>query len=158
MRRISILLLLGLALLIGGASASADDRGHKKDRDDRLRLVAVSDQLKDFDLAPAGESIGDYFVFSDKVYDRERQVGYLDGVCTATRVEAAASHQQCVVTLTLRKGQLTSQGVIRFDEDFDGEFTFAITGGTHRYDDAAGDVRVTFVSETETHLDIDLDD
>lgn len=157
MRRvISVLMLTGALLLSSFAltTASADDKNG-----DDFRLVAVSNQFEDVDVGTEGESLGDYFVFSDDVYKRGRLVGTLEGQCTVTRIdeEAGAFHQQCLATVVLPKGQLTVQGAIVFEAESDQDrATLAITGGTGRYAGAAGQVHVRFVSDTESRIRVDL--
>lgn len=154
MRRITTVVLLALALLVSTfalTSATASDR-------DSFQVTAVSKSLVELDLGTKGESAGDQIVFSDNVYKDKSRVGSLDGSCTATRVTTTVFHQHCLVTLTLERGQLTSQGTILFDEDFDDEFTLAITGGTGKYADAAGEAHIEFVSDTETEIKVELED
>lgn len=159
MRRFISVLILAGALLLGSfalTTASAAD----KDRAD-FWLRAVSNQFENIDVGTEGESLGDYFVFSDDLYRQGRLVGTLEGQCTVTRIdeEAGAFHQQCLVTALLPEGQLTVQGAIVFEAESDVDrFTLAITGGTGRYDDAAGQVHVRFVSDTETRIRVDLED
>lgn len=154
MRKLSIIAMMALAFMIGSVSltaASADDD------DDSLELTAVSNQFKEFDTAPKGLSVGDHYVFSDDVYEDGKKVGSLDGTCVLTRVRGARYHEQCVVTVSLPDGLITSQGVIVFDKHFDNKFTIAITGGTDDYSDAGGEAHVEFLSETKTSIEINLD-
>ena len=153
MRRIRVNVLIAFALLLSSSTlTSATASG-----DDSFRVTDVSNQFEAVDVGDKGESLGDQIVVSDDVYKGEDLVGSLDGFCTTTRIEAAAFHQECVVTLTLPRGQLTAQGVIRFDADFEDAFDIALTGGTGSYDDAAGEARVEFVSDTETTIEVDLE-
>jgi hypothetical protein len=155
MRRITTIVLLAFVLLVSSlalTSATASDR-------DSFRVTAVSQSLVELDLGATGESVGDQIVFSDDVYYKgKRLVGSLDGSCTTTRVTTTAFHQHCLVTMTLKRGQITAQGTILFDEDFDDEFTLAITGGTGKYDEAAGEAHVEFVSDTKTRIEVELED
>jgi hypothetical protein len=157
MRRVIYVLMLTGALLLGGftQTAASADNG---DGDD-FRLVAISNQFENVDVGAEGESVGDYFVFSDDLYKHGHLVGTLEGQCTVTRIdeEAGAFHQQCLVTAVLPKGQLTVQGAIVFDADSpEDRVTLAITGGTGRFADAAGQVHVRFVSDTKTRIHVDL--
>lgn len=161
MRRIGGIILLAVALLFGSfmlTSANAhndDDNGGES-----FKITTISKQFKDIDLPPKGESLGDQIVFSDDVYYRGKLVGSLDGVCTLTRLDPKANegHQQCVVTVLLPKGTLTSQGVIVFRGEEVSGFTIAVTGGTGRYADAGGEAHVEFVSDTRTDIHVVLDD
>lgn len=161
MRRVIGIVLLAVALAVGNftlTSANASDNG---DNDDVIRLLTKTVVDEFVDMHPHGDmpSPGDLLVFSDDVYWNGNKVGFLDGTCTFTRVEATAGRFNCTVTLTLPEGQITSQGAIRIslEEDFTGPFYLAITGGTGAYDEAQGQVRVRIVSETQTRLTVMLD-
>ena len=158
MRQLMGAVLLAFALVVGNftlTSANASDNGD----DDVIRLVTKTVVDEFIDLAPEGEpNPGDLLVFSDDVYWDGKKVGFLDGTCTFTRVEATAGRLHCTVTLTLPDGQITTQGAIRipFDAPFPDPFFIAITGGTGDYDEAQGQVKVRFVSDTESRLKVML--
>jgi hypothetical protein len=58
---------------------------------------------------------------------------------------------QCLVTASLPGGRITSQGLLTFTNGAPEErFTFAVTGGTRRYEGVRGEVRVRLVTETES--------
>jgi hypothetical protein len=158
MRKILILGLMALAFLVGSVSltaASANDDDH--DDDGTHHFTAVSNQFKEFDTGKKGPSIGDYFVFSDRVFKDSKKVGSLDGVCALTHVRKASFHEHCNVTMVLPEGQLTVQGVIVFDKHFADKFTIAVTGGTGDYAGAEGEAHVEFLSETRTSIEVNLD-
>jgi hypothetical protein len=154
MRRLIGITFLAIALVVGnfalGSASASDDDG------DVIRLVTRSVVAETLDLGATGDSVGDQEVFSDNVFWDGERVGSLDGSCTATRATAARLTLHCTVTLTLPDGQITSQGSIHFDPDFDGTFTIAITGGTGEYDQAQGEVLVRFVTDTRTRLKVQL--
>lgn len=140
----------------GAASLAAADNGGSD-----LNLTSLTDQYKQIDLSPKGDSLGDSFVFSDKLYfdSGSDQVGTTDGVCVLTRLnkDKKSLSQQCVLTFSLPKGQLTAQGVIRFSAaNAKDVFPIAITGGTGSYDNAGGEAHVTFLSDTKTKVTVDL--
>lgn len=140
----------------GAASLAAADNGGSD-----LNLTSLTDQYKQIDLSPKGDSLGDSFVFSDKLYldSGSDQVGTTDGVCVLTRLnkDKKSLSQQCVLTFSLPKGQLTAQGVIRFSAaNAKDVFPIAITGGTGSYDNAGGEAHVTFLSDTKTKITVDL--
>jgi hypothetical protein len=156
MRRLISVVLLTVALVVGNftiTSVNASDNGD----DDVIRLLAKSVVAETLDLGDTGESVGDQEVFSDDVYQDGTKVGSLDGSCTTTRLEATATTVNCTVTLTLPEGQITAQGAIRFDASFTGTFYVAITGGTGDYDEAQGQVKVRFISDTDSKLKVMLD-
>lgn len=160
MRRVLSIVLLAVAL-IGSSlmltSANADHRDD--DNGESFRLVTVANQFAAIDVGKKGETIGDYIVFSDDVYYQGKKVGYLDGTCTTTRIVGTAFRTNCVVTVSLPGGSLTSQGVLAAASEQDASgFTIAITGGTGRYSDAGGEAHVEFVSDTKTNIHVVLDD
>lgn len=141
---LAAILTLGILALSTGTSA-ADGRGKGKDKGDTLRLVAVTIQEEMLDLGAPGPSLGDQFVFSETLYDRGREVGTSGAVCTIT--EAVPPYTvvvfHCVGTLSLRRGQITLQGLVETQGiDDPGPFLVAITGGTGAYRGAAGEAVV----------------
>jgi hypothetical protein len=92
-------------------------------------------------------------VFSETLFVRGREVGVSGAVCTIVQgvppYDIALNH--CVGTLSLRRGQITLQGLIEVQgEDDPGPFTVAITGGTGRYSGAGGNAVIRDVSPTKT--------
>jgi len=74
-------------------------------------------------------------------------VGHDAGVCTLTRIPEQHADQtlaNCVVTAVWNNGSLTVQGVVRFKSQQPESAEFAITGGTGRFDGAAGTLGVSF--------------
>ena len=110
----------------------------------RCELGASEIQSEFLDLGAAGPSLGDEIVFSERLFRRGREVGTSGGVCTATGVVAPYDVLtfNCVVTLSLRSGQITLQGLIEIQgEDDPGPFLLAITGGTGKFRGAGGEAR-----------------
>jgi hypothetical protein len=79
-------------------------------------------------------------------------VGHDAGVCTLTRIpqqhipqkHANQTLANCVVTAMWNKASLTVQGIVRFKSRQPEPAVFAVTGGTGRFDGAAGTLGVTF--------------
>ena len=79
-------------------------------------------------------------------------VGHDAGVCTLTRIPQHQIPQQhanqtlanCVVTAVWNNGSLTVQGVVAFKSQQPESAAFAVTGGTGRFDGAAGTLGVSF--------------
>lgn len=155
MRRIIGIAMLAMALLVGNLSLTSASASNDDD-DDVIRLLAKSVVAETLDLGAAGESVGDQEVFSDDLYWDGELVGSLDGSCTTTRLDATGATLNCTVTLTLPEGQITTQGAIRFDENFPDMFFIAITGGTGEYNEAQGEVKVRFINDTDTKLKVML--
>jgi hypothetical protein len=109
------------------------------------------------DVGRRGPSIGDYFVFRERVYHRGDRVGRDNGHCDVTRAGAGRFAFQCTVTLFLRhRGQIALQGLFAYSRRGpEGEPTLAITGGTGWYRHASG--TATLVErERGTRLRIDM--
>ena len=137
---VPVIVALGV-LVFGSAVAAADAKGKKK----TLRLVGNDFQTEFLDLGAPDFSRGDEFVISDVLLRRGREVGVSGAVCTVT--EAVPPYDvltlHCVGTLSLRGGQITTQGLVELQgPDDPGPFTLAITGGTGRYRGAAGELRL----------------
>src|SRR6266702_3357903 len=74
-------------------------------------------------------------------------VGHDAGVCTLTRIPEQHADQtlaNCVVTAVWNNGSLTVQGVVGFKSQQPGSAVFAVTGGTGRFEGAAGTLGVSF--------------
>jgi allene oxide cyclase len=123
------LAMLGIAgTVMGAASAGAAEQ---------LQLVerAITDST--LDLGAKGDSVGDLLTFANPVYDaaNKTQVGTDQGYCV--RVIAGKSWE-CFWTLTLKDGQITSEGPF-LDA---GPSVMAVTGGTGKYVGAKGQLKL----------------
>jgi hypothetical protein len=133
----ALLAVVALGVLVFGTGVAA---AHG-DRDKTLRLGAELLQEEFVDNGVAGPSLGDEIVFSEALFKGRRDVGTSGGVCTITQGEPPYEivTLQCVVTLSLRAGQITLQGLNEVQgEDDPGPFRLAITGGTGKYRGAGG--------------------
>lgn len=91
--------------------------------------------------------INDQLTTTRKVNGGYPIVGRDAGVCTLTRIPQKYSEQtlaNCVVTAVWNNGSLTVQGVIGFRSRQPQSAVLAVTGGTGRFDGAAGTVGVSF--------------
>jgi hypothetical protein len=141
---VAAILTLGILVLSSGTTA-ADGRGKGKDKGDTLRLVATTLQEENLDLGAPGPSLGDQLVFSEVLRERGREVGTSGAVCVVT--EAVPPYTvlvyHCAGTLSLRRGQITLQGLVEVQgPDDPGPFVVAITGGTGAYRGAGGEAVV----------------
>ncbi|QIK66654.1 hypothetical protein G7072_10160 [Nocardioides sp. HDW12B] len=95
------------------------------------------------DNGPRGESPGDTFGFTEKLFQRGERVGRDAVECTIKRVTRQSFTMQCVGTLTLRgRGQITIQGAITFSETSGDSFSLAVTGGTGEFRGVNGEMVV----------------
>jgi hypothetical protein len=102
---------------------------------------------------PGAFSQGDELIINDQVTVTSKRgsgypiVGFDSGECTLTRLPEKYAEQtlgNCVVTVAWKNGSLTVQGVVRFKKQEPQPAALAVTGGTGRYDDAAGVLDVSF--------------
>jgi hypothetical protein len=142
-------------LVSGTAVASA-----KTKRAPTIRIVADQIQQEFLDLGTPGPSLGDELVFSERLSRGGREVGTSGVVCTVTQVTPPydVTWFHCVGTLSLRRGQITLQGLLEVQgQDDMGPWTVAITGGTGAYRGAGGQAVIRGVSETRTIYRLRLD-
>jgi hypothetical protein len=153
----AVLAIVALGTLaFGSAVAGADDKGKQT-----LKVVAVEKQSNFLDLGDPGPTLGDEFVFSEILRIRGRGVGESGVVCVVTQAmppyDVLTLH--CVATLSLRRGQITLQGLVEVQgEDDPGPFTVAITGGTGKFRCACGEAVIRDVSDTRSVYKLHFDD
>jgi allene oxide cyclase len=141
--------LIALAAVGGGlAAASAyatngDGATADTNRATRIHLMEHAVNRAFVDESPAGDSSGDLLTFHNPVFDRtdSRRVGRTHGECT--RIVAGDSWE-CRWTTFLRGGKLTVEGPF-FDTR---PSVLAVTGGTGRFRDARGQLRLEARSAT----------
>lgn len=138
---LAVLAIVALATFLFATGVANAHGGGKQS----LRLVATEVQSDFLDLGATGPSLGDELVISESLARRGRDVGTSGVVCTVTHAMAPYDVLtfQCVATLSLRRGQITLQGLIEVQgEDDPGPFTVAITGGTGAFRGAGGEAVV----------------
>ena len=134
----AVVLVVGLVSPAVGAAAGAS-----RQRD--IRVDSFVTDLNAVDVAPAGASLGDQVVFSEKLLVGTSQVGHEGAVCT--EVSVARNEYLCMATFSFRDGQISAQGLVLFGNP--APYAAPITGGSGKYQGAAGELRVTPVSATE---------
>jgi hypothetical protein len=125
--RYSILVCAVAALAFTEAAAAKES----------LRFVerATSDAVTD--LGKQGDSVGDLLTFDNEVFDaaNKTKVGTDQGYCVRV---AAGKSWECSWTLFVDGGQISVSGPF-FDK---GDSVLAITGGTGRYAEASGQLKL----------------
>jgi hypothetical protein len=123
-------------------------------------LTGRGGQEKFVDVGRSGPSVGDRYVFSENLFDEDKnRVGRLAGSCDVNSVKRNSNGkvkdalQQCVATFRLSDGQITVQGAFWFSDE---DPTLAITGGTGDYDDASGELNIDFVNDDRSDYDFDF--
>ncbi|GAA0663679.1 hypothetical protein GCM10010193_13890 [Kitasatospora atroaurantiaca] len=101
-------------------------------------------------------SPGDEDIFTEDVFRDGKKVGTDGGVCTILRTDNGGV-AQCLVTLSLEEGQITTQGLVtNILADAPGEFDIAITGGTGAFSKARGHLHGSNVTEAGATLEVHL--
>jgi hypothetical protein len=155
-----LVILFGTFAQAGSSSSSTPASDHSKDKQ-RLVLTSRTTQEADIDVGKKGLSLGDYFVFSDKVYRHGKRIGTDGGSCTIVHIKykdktPKAITVQCLVTASLPKGQITTQGLVTGPVTGPTRpFKVAITGGTGAYKTAHGQLTV-IERPSDTKLIVDL--
>lgn len=153
--RAALLATIALGVPMLGSTAAM---GHGKSH--ALRLVATPIQSEFVDVGAPGPSLGDELIRSQTLADRGREVGESGLVCTVVQVTPpyGVLTAQCLITLSLRRGQITLQGLIEAQSvDDPGPFTLAITGGTGAYRGASGEAQLRRRIDTTSIYKLRLD-
>ena len=125
----ALALIMGAVIAAAGASAGSAREGEV------LRFgVRFGDDLVDH--APTGPSVGDQLIVHDTVVKGGRKVGSDAGVCTFASVQPQIA--SCVITFRLPRGQIA----VQFANTPPPRKRAAIVGGTGRYRDARGELRI----------------
>jgi len=144
------------SIATAATSTPADSRNGTGEK--IIRLVAtVRGECTSIDQDNDGtDEPGDELVCIDDLARGGVNVGHDGRVCTLLRSEPDHSgEEQCEITLSLPKGQITSQGLDEFPASGTFRYDNAITGGTGEYRAARGYIHVV-VRESQADLTIHL--
>ncbi len=131
----SAMVLVGSAFTMGASPAAADDLDT-----DRFQVSSRESTEHFNDVGRKGESLGDSFTFTSKLFHDGERVGRDAVRCDITRAKERSFGLQCFGTLTFRgRGDLTIHGKILFQRESETLPTLAITGGTGDYAGASGE-------------------
>ncbi|WP_089511520.1 hypothetical protein [Streptomyces sp. NBS 14/10] len=141
LRKAIVVAAAGALLVGGGLRAYGAEVGSASppEHPEILELAVENDQYAAPDLPPAGNSVGDLYVYSGWLLKGGRRVGQGGGSCQVIQVDGAKITTQCLLTARLEQGSLTMQSLWVTGES---PLDMAITGGTGAYHDAQGTVRV----------------
>jgi hypothetical protein len=147
MRRInqvSIITVIALCVLGTVRVAAGDSDNQAKSKPSAvIQLIERAHDLTFQDNGTPGPSLGDRLIFTSDLFFVDGQPAGRDGAdCVIVRIDPSAPPAeqqvvQCVVTVQLSDGEITSQGLAQGTEN-----TFAITGGTGAYRTARGEALV----------------
>ena len=158
MRKFVIAAAAVMALASGGVALASDDPPEVSGRtgaDHKIALTGKTTQLNLLDLGDQGFTLGDQIAFSDDLLSKPngKPAGLDGGACTLIRVtdaDAQTGTVQCLITYSLKGGQVTTQGLLTLTNGgFLGTQVAAITGGTGPYGDARGESTLEFVRPGE---------
>lgn len=130
-------------ILVAGTIFAATSAGGSSSAT-TIRLYHHDTTQANIDLAAAGESVGDQFLFAGDTFKRKggAQLGRAAGICT-TLSTGAAGEVQCAVNFSLPNGQIATHGLLVAADLFGGKtLSFPITGGTRSYRHARGEASV----------------
>ena len=143
------------ALVIGATVAAVSLATASPDitRPQTIRVDAVTNEFSFLDLGHRGPSQGDEIIFHDALRRGGHTVGHDGGVCTLTSVRHGEF--QCVVTMSLRDGEVTFTGLLKPGH---GIFraVFPVTGGSGIYQNVRGEAVVDQVTQRLAHITVRL--
>jgi allene oxide cyclase len=147
----SYAVLLVAVLLMMLVSAAAITRGQGTVINLKVVEKATTDIVTD--TGEAGDSVGDILTFANDLFndgDDTSVIGTDSGYCVRTIV---GKTWECTWTTNLPDGAVMVQGSFMDS----GESYFAITGGTRRYQNASGQMRLVWRNEAGTEYDFYFD-
>lgn len=128
--------ILGIGMATAGISPAAADL----DADQfRLRAATMTERFED--VGRKGESLGDSFISTEKLFHGGERVGTSAVTCQVTRFSQRMNSIRllCHATLSLRgKGDLIIHGKVVFRRGSNARPVLAVTGGTGDYAGASG--------------------
>jgi hypothetical protein len=136
--------IAAMVLLVGVVSpAIAASGGNARQR--TIRMDSFVTEVNLIEVTSGRASLGDEIVFSEKLLDGGKQIGHEGAVCTTVSVER--SEAQCIATFSFPDGEITVQGLVILGSK--APYSGPITGGSGKYQGAAGELHVTPISATE---------
>src|SRR5215211_3817593 len=150
--KLGLATIIALVLVVASitlASASGSGGGSSDHGVQVIRLVVKGVQESNIDLGKKGFSQGDQEIVGLNVLRGGKKIGEAGQICQFVRVTQASATDLCQVALSLPKGQITAQGLIKSTAAGPGTFFLAITGGTGAYQTAHGQVKITATATNE---------
>ena len=115
-----------LALGVSSVLAVPAQAGSQKVID----LDVGNDGVVQTDVGRHGLSVGDEFIYADKLFQGGKQVGQDGSSCQVTKLDGEKSTTNCVLSVQLPDGQITAQSLWTKGTD---TVRMAVTGGTGAY-------------------------
>jgi hypothetical protein len=158
MNKLTVAVAVAAACLgASGAAYAASNDAHEAAHHRVLHFTDQQTQNATIGAPTADSLLGLRFVGADDLFDGSRLVGHLGRSCEAVAdLGEQGATFQCIATLTLDDGIITTQALPTFTPDGLEDFDAAITGGTGAYRHARGFVAVDTITDTESRLTVDL--
>ncbi|WP_431776776.1 allene oxide cyclase barrel-like domain-containing protein [Streptomyces cucumeris] len=119
-----------------------------------IDLEIGNDGVVHTDVGARGLSVGDEFVYSDKLFQNGKQVGQDGSSCQVTKLVGEKITTNCVLSVQLPDGQLTAQSLWTKGTD---TVRMAVTGGTGAYRGATGELTCNDIQTPHETYRITLD-
>jgi hypothetical protein len=149
-RRAPVVGVLAIALVVTAASvALADLRGSGHEgivTKQTLKMPVKNEVFSESNVGPSALSVGDTFFVQADLYNSAgtRKVGRWASVCVLADVATALNH--CEATAFLRGGKVEVSGSVFFTEAAQA-LSYAVVGGTGKYDNVVGQATLRFRPE-----------
>ena len=153
---IAALAALGAAGAVAVAAPAPAVSAGSWQRTQVIDLVAEQADDDVIDLGQPGFGLGDQLLISDVLYRHGARAGTSGGTCQIVKVVDQRVTVNCVTTLTLRRGQVTVQGLLTVGPGASGPFDAAITGGSGAYRTAHGQMLITPIDADTEHYRLTL--
>jgi len=139
-----LVLVVMMFVMNSGVFAAHASANASPNNDITIHVVehAITDTVGDADNGtPSPDALGNILAFHNPVYDaaNKTQVGMDNGQCTRTIADPHNGVWECFWTVILADGQITVEGPYN---DNGTDTILAITGGTGRYSEAHGQMRL----------------
>ncbi|MER6379204.1 allene oxide cyclase barrel-like domain-containing protein [Streptomyces sp. NPDC001118] len=119
-----------------------------------IDLAVGNDGVVQTDVGAPGLSVGDEFVYADKLFRGGKQIGEDGSSCQVTKLHGSKIVTNCVLSVQLPDGQLTAQSLWTKGSD---TVRMAITGGTGAYRGATGELTCNDIQTPHETYRISLD-
>ncbi|MCD9877339.1 allene oxide cyclase barrel-like domain-containing protein [Streptomyces guryensis] len=119
-----------------------------------IDLAVRNDGVVHTDVGDRGLSVGDEFVYADKLLRHGRQIGEDGSSCQVTRLHGEKITTNCVLSVQLPDGQITAQSLWTKGAE---TVRMAVTGGTGAYRGATGELTCNRIQTPHETYRIELD-
>ncbi|MEU1941250.1 hypothetical protein ACFW95_34615 [Streptomyces sp. NPDC059474] len=119
-----------------------------------IDLAVGNDGVVPTDVGTPGLSVGDEFVYADKLFQGGKRIGQDGSSCQVTKLVGEQITTNCVLSVQLPDGQITAQSLwVKGTETV----RMAVTGGTGAYRGAKGELTCNDIQTPHETYRITLD-